>query len=422
MFFVSVIASLSYGQAYSSMTDSVFNYLQGDWYQSYRVHNGSACANGIQKFPVVPLKITYEQTSDTTRIIVKHSDEKFYSHALNWGFESGKRKDTLFQAWDDVINEYLTINNGVFNPFIQINSNREHLMVFYEYSWVAFERTPHRAMATHLVKNDWEGGYCTIKNGQRQCLTMITFANFLLKNDTLIYRTSGDKKFLYNYKEQVYQEIGKDSVKLIFNPKDSSVTITDSVSFVSSYRKSPTARMNTYDKYRKYLGDWTDFTYGGIVGIDLQNDTIVGMNGNQVAFKAILLENIRGIDYLQVLDQENGCVPAYSRYEYIGVAIGSPILRNYTTGEEFHLLITDVKDAAHGGSKSLLFTNPITTGKLVMDSLQEFAYEIFDLRGVSIMKGKTNDGQVDVESLNNGYHFIKVSQNNSVEILKFVKE
>lgn len=419
---ISTSAIFSFGQTYSRLTDSIFTYLQGDWYQSFRVYNGATCKNGIEKFALPPLKITYTKTSDTTGLVIKHSDEEFYSHYLNVGFKSDKRKDTLYMEWDQLIDEWLPTNSLGFNPSIQINSPREHLMVFYEYSWVGFERTPHRALATHLAKNNWEGGYCAIDNGQKLCLAMVTFADFFLRNDTLIYRSNGEKKFMFNHKEQVYKEIGADSVLLLVDIQDARVTVTDLVSFEAKYHMGQTHTIKSGNLFDKYLGMWTDLKFGGEVVIEIHSDTLVGRKDKAVLFSAFLMSNGKSNEYLSVLDQDNGCAPEYSRYEYSIDQNGNAKLKNYTTGDEFQQIITDVKDVAHGGSKSLLFTNPITTGKLVMDSLQEFDYEVFDLRGVSIMKGKTNDGQVSVESLNNGYHLMKVSQNDSVEILKFIKE
>lgn len=73
--------------------------------------------------------------------------------------------------------------------------------------------------------------------------------------------------------------------------------------------------------------------------------------------------------------------------------------------------------------KPFVFPNPATTVISIENfDTVDFEYEVFSFESVSVLKGKSTDGKIDVSSLSSGFYVLKVSTTNSVETFKVIKE
>ncbi|MFZ0598923.1 MAG: T9SS type A sorting domain-containing protein [Flavobacterium sp.] len=78
--------------------------------------------------------------------------------------------------------------------------------------------------------------------------------------------------------------------------------------------------------------------------------------------------------------------------------------------------ITDIK-------KPYIFPNPAFANISVMNfSSVDFDYEFFSFDSVSVLKGKSTDGKIDVSTLSSGFYVLKVSIGDFVETFKVIKE
>ena len=73
--------------------------------------------------------------------------------------------------------------------------------------------------------------------------------------------------------------------------------------------------------------------------------------------------------------------------------------------------------------KPFVFPNP-ATAVIAIENLDStnFDYEVFNFESVSVLKGKSTDGKIDISSLSSGFYVLKVSTENSVETFKMIKE
>lgn len=79
------------------------------------------------------------------------------------------------------------------------------------------------------------------------------------------------------------------------------------------------------------------------------------------------------------------------------------------------LQVTDIK-------KPLVSPNPVSTIVSVENFDLSFDYEVFSFESVSVLKGKSTDGKIDVSTLSSGFYVLKVTAGNSIEIFRLIKE
>ncbi|MFH6986284.1 tetratricopeptide repeat protein [Flavobacterium collinsii] len=73
--------------------------------------------------------------------------------------------------------------------------------------------------------------------------------------------------------------------------------------------------------------------------------------------------------------------------------------------------------------KPFAFPNPATTVVSVKDfGAENFDYEFFSFELVSVLKGKSTDGKIDISGLPSGFYVLKVAGENSAETFKVIKE
>ncbi|MEP6804490.1 MAG: T9SS type A sorting domain-containing protein [Flavobacterium sp.] len=78
--------------------------------------------------------------------------------------------------------------------------------------------------------------------------------------------------------------------------------------------------------------------------------------------------------------------------------------------------VTDLK-------KPYVFPNPAeTTISVVNFRSADFDYEFFSFDSISVLKGKSKDGKIDISTLSSGFYVLKVSRGDFVETFKVIKE
>lgn len=420
------VVQVGFGQNYAPLTDSIFNYLQGTWYQSYKVVNSGAsiaCANGVKKHPGLPsVKITYQKTSATKGVIIKEKGARFLSTYLNWGFETnGVEKDTIHLEYDLANDRWVSVPVESFIPFIAIESAKNHLMWFYEMELAGFERDPYWSLATLLISNNWAGGHCTLVNGDMLCTLQMQYAAFTMKNDTLLYWNNSrdvSTKFVYNYDAHAFEAVGNAATKISLS-KDSSIIITDEVSFKNSYSRY---KFSTGPKDIDYNGIWHNMTHPSET-LSLLNaaDTLLGcFSAPEVhcygGFSAVVKPGIAG-SFLQVIESR-GCVADLSRFVLTN---NKSELLNMTTGERYSRVTSVVETTLT--HELALKTNPVVGGaSLEVLGLDEFEYQIFTSSGRLLGAGEGKKGTVDLEGLGQGYYILNAHTNQGFFVAKFVVE
>lgn len=72
--------------------------------------------------------------------------------------------------------------------------------------------------------------------------------------------------------------------------------------------------------------------------------------------------------------------------------------------------------------KPFVFPNPVTTVVSIKDfDIESFDYEFFNFESVSVLKGKSTDGKMDVSGLSSGFYVLKVSTEKATETFKVIK-
>lgn len=83
----------------------------------------------------------------------------------------------------------------------------------------------------------------------------------------------------------------------------------------------------------------------------------------------------------------------------------------------------NVQPEVVANKKPFVFPNPASTVIAIENlDLVNFDYEVFNFESVSVLKGKSTDGKIDISSLSSGFYVLKVSTENSVETFKMIKE
>lgn len=72
--------------------------------------------------------------------------------------------------------------------------------------------------------------------------------------------------------------------------------------------------------------------------------------------------------------------------------------------------------------KPLVYPNPVSTIVSVENFDLNFDYEFFSFESISVLKGKSTDGKIDVSTLASGFYLLKVVAGNSTEIFRVIKE
>jgi tetratricopeptide (TPR) repeat protein len=72
--------------------------------------------------------------------------------------------------------------------------------------------------------------------------------------------------------------------------------------------------------------------------------------------------------------------------------------------------------------KPLVSPNPVSTFISVENFDLNFDYDVFSFESVSVLKGKSTDGKIDVSTLASGFYLLKVVAGNSTEIFRVIKE
>lgn len=72
--------------------------------------------------------------------------------------------------------------------------------------------------------------------------------------------------------------------------------------------------------------------------------------------------------------------------------------------------------------KPVISPNPVSTIVSVENFDLNFDYEFFSFESVSVLKGKSTDGKIDVSTLASGFYVLKVVAGNSTEIFRAIKE
>ena len=79
------------------------------------------------------------------------------------------------------------------------------------------------------------------------------------------------------------------------------------------------------------------------------------------------------------------------------------------------LEVTDLK-------KPFVSPNPVSTIISVENFDLNFEYEFFSFESISVLKGKSTNGKIDVSTLASGFYVLKVVAGNSTEIFRVIKE
>ncbi|MFC6245177.1 T9SS type A sorting domain-containing protein [Flavobacterium psychroterrae] len=73
--------------------------------------------------------------------------------------------------------------------------------------------------------------------------------------------------------------------------------------------------------------------------------------------------------------------------------------------------------------KPFVYPNPAVASISVENfGSVDFDYEFFSFDSVSVLKGKSTDGKIDVSTLSSGFYVLKVSRGDFVETFKVIKE
>ncbi|WP_017495898.1 T9SS type A sorting domain-containing protein [Flavobacterium sp. WG21] len=73
--------------------------------------------------------------------------------------------------------------------------------------------------------------------------------------------------------------------------------------------------------------------------------------------------------------------------------------------------------------KPYAFPNPATTVISIKDlNAENFDYEFFNFESVSVLKGKSTDGKIDVSTLSSGFYVLKVTTADSTASFRVIKE
>lgn len=103
---------------------------------------------------------------------------------------------------------------------------------------------------------------------------------------------------------------------------------------------------------------------------------------------------------------------------------------NYTlTYDEFDLdmllenACNNMPSKEEGKSKPFIFPNPAVT-TITVENLgaKNYDFEFFNFESVSVLKGKTSDGTINVSGLLSGFYILKITVDGSVQTFKMIKE
>ncbi len=72
--------------------------------------------------------------------------------------------------------------------------------------------------------------------------------------------------------------------------------------------------------------------------------------------------------------------------------------------------------------KPFVLPNPVAAVVSIENFNASFDYEFFSFESISVLKGKSSDGKIDVSTLSSGFYVLKVSTANSTEIFRVIKE
>ena len=72
-------------------------------------------------------------------------------------------------------------------------------------------------------------------------------------------------------------------------------------------------------------------------------------------------------------------------------------------------------------SKIVIYPNPVKE-TIYLSNITETEYEIFDILGKSISKGKTSVNEISVNSLSKGIYILKIKNGENITNQKFIKE
>lgn len=73
--------------------------------------------------------------------------------------------------------------------------------------------------------------------------------------------------------------------------------------------------------------------------------------------------------------------------------------------------------------KPFIFPNPATTVTTIKNyDYKNFDYDFFDFESNAVLHGKSTDGTIDVSKLNTGFYILKISNTNSPQTFKIIKE
>ncbi|MFN4152240.1 MAG: T9SS type A sorting domain-containing protein, partial [Candidatus Sericytochromatia bacterium] len=69
------------------------------------------------------------------------------------------------------------------------------------------------------------------------------------------------------------------------------------------------------------------------------------------------------------------------------------------------------------------FPNPATTVVTIKNyDYKNFDYDFFDFESNAVLHGKSTDGTIDVSRLNAGFYILKISNTDSPQTFKIIKE
>ncbi len=432
------------------IADTAFNYLQGDWVQSYRSNiyfipfcetacypYFSTCYADYFKFEVDPVKISYKKLSDTTGAISRIKGARFYSEELNKAFldKDSNVVDTIFlkkqtdmKFW--VVDLLKSKSNILW--YLNWQIDQTHFYNFFtESAKVMFERTAYRGLGKYITQNDWMIDPCS------RSMAVICFAlpypvHFYLKNDTLY--TLGNKvgTYVYDTHSHSYRSVLDKNLALGLSKDSSQLQILRADTVVESYPRAYRAAVQ--DK-SKYLGTWKSTTSGRSLSIEQIGDSLY-MSSYPDPTERVLQQLRKGNIYLDPIavafnadinptntldyaffESNADCTPSFSRFvvqnndtELLELYTGEVYVRSVITGVDYQIM----QEQVH------LKSNPVVGGVLKVLPQQSYTYEIYLVGGEALMSGQCNNGEIDVHGLKPATYVLKLVSDTSVFVEKFV--
>lgn len=457
---LTVICFLVFMQAYAirpkdgndiqiGIADTAFNYLQGDWVQSYRSDiyfiplcetacypYFSKCYADYFKFEVDPVKISYRKLNDTTGAIIRAKGTRFYSAELNKSFldKDSNVVDTIFlkrqvgtKFW--VVDLLKSKSNILW--YLNWQIDQTHFYNFYtESAKVVFERTPYRGFGKYLTQNDWIVDPCS-RSMAVICLALPYPVHLYLKNDTIYTLDTKDGAYVYDVRSHTYRSVLDKNVVLGLSKDSSQLQIARGDTVVASYPRA--YRVAVQDK-SKYVGIWKSSTSGRSLHIEQEGDSLYMSNypdstarvlqqlrkGN-VYFDPIAVTLDADVNPNNIVDyafftSTASCTPSYSRF--VVQNNGKELLEQYT-GEIYVKSVITNTSSQTLAQDIYLESNPVVGGVLNVLPLQSFSYEIYTLGGLRIKSGQS-DGGVAVHDLKPATYILKLLSEKSVFVEKFV--